>query len=102
MLIVEPVVSRPWLAEWKAEKIEIAAELERGSRQVTRHPHEAAKRGRAAVPGVPRSIGLAGRQEPVCPTCFDPPDLASLIQVGDHIRDSTTVLFADQSLDRGL
>ncbi len=28
MLIVEPVVIRPWLAEWKAEKAEIAAELE--------------------------------------------------------------------------
>ncbi|MCY4588333.1 MAG: class I SAM-dependent DNA methyltransferase, partial [Bryobacterales bacterium] len=29
MLIVEPVVIRPWLAEWKAEKAGIAAELER-------------------------------------------------------------------------
>ncbi len=29
MLIVEPVVNRPWLAEWDAEKAEIAAELER-------------------------------------------------------------------------
>ena len=29
MLIVEPVVIRPWLAEWQAEKAEIAAELER-------------------------------------------------------------------------
>ena len=29
MLIVEPVVVRPWLAEWDAEKAEIAAELER-------------------------------------------------------------------------
>ena len=29
MLIVEPVVIRPWLAEWEAEKTEIAAELER-------------------------------------------------------------------------
>ena len=29
MLLVEPVVIRPWLAEWKAEKTEIAAELER-------------------------------------------------------------------------
>ncbi len=29
MLIVEPVVNRPWLAEWEAEKAEIAAELER-------------------------------------------------------------------------
>ena len=28
MLIVEPVVIRPWLAEWKAEKAGIAAELE--------------------------------------------------------------------------
>ena len=29
MLIVEPVVIRPWLAEWAAEKAEISAELER-------------------------------------------------------------------------
>ena len=29
MLIVEPVVIRPWLAEWVTEKAEIAAELER-------------------------------------------------------------------------
>ncbi len=29
MLIVEPVVVRPWLAEWATEKAEIAAELER-------------------------------------------------------------------------
>ena len=29
MLIVEPVVNRPWLAEWAAEKAEIAAELKR-------------------------------------------------------------------------
>ena len=29
MLLVEPVVIRPWLAEWKAEKAGIAAELER-------------------------------------------------------------------------
>ena len=28
MLLVEPVVIRPWLAEWAAEKAEIAAELE--------------------------------------------------------------------------
>ena len=31
MLIVEPVVIRPWLAEWKAEKAKIAAELERAA-----------------------------------------------------------------------
>ena len=29
MLIVEPAVIRPWLAEWEAEKAEIAADLER-------------------------------------------------------------------------
>ena len=29
MLIVEPVVIRPWLAEWQAEKTEIAADLDR-------------------------------------------------------------------------
>ena len=31
MLIVEPVVIRPWLAEWEIEKTEIAAELERAA-----------------------------------------------------------------------
>ena len=31
MLIVEPVIVRPWLAEWKAAKVEIAACLERSS-----------------------------------------------------------------------
>ena len=31
MLIVEPVIVRPWLAEWKAEKAEIAVCLERSS-----------------------------------------------------------------------
>ena len=29
MQIVKPVVTRPWLTEWKAEKAEVAAELER-------------------------------------------------------------------------
>ena len=29
MMIVEPVVTRPWLTEWATEKAEIAAELER-------------------------------------------------------------------------
>ena len=43
MLLVEPVVIRPWLAEWAAEKAEIAAELERAdaaksrSTRTTRH-----------------------------------------------------------------
>ncbi|MDE2773186.1 MAG: class I SAM-dependent DNA methyltransferase, partial [Gemmatimonadota bacterium] len=31
MLIVEPVVVRPWLMEWTAEKVEIAAELDRAN-----------------------------------------------------------------------
>ena len=31
MLLVEPVVIRPWLAEWAAEKAEIVAELERAA-----------------------------------------------------------------------
>ena len=31
MLLVEPVVIRPWLAEWKAEKAAVAAELERAA-----------------------------------------------------------------------
>ena len=49
MLLVEPVVIRPWLAEWKAEKAELEAELKRAEgRQVTRHPHQTAERRRAA------------------------------------------------------
>ena len=52
MLIVEPVVIRPWLAEWKAEKIEIAAELERAEAAKspatrTRRHKEAERRFRA-------------------------------------------------------
>ena len=44
MLIVEPVVIRPWLAEWAAEKADIAAELERAeAAKSTRRPHEAAE-----------------------------------------------------------
>ena len=31
MLLVEPVVRRPWLAEWAAEKTEITAELDRAA-----------------------------------------------------------------------
>ena len=52
MLLVEPVVIRPWLAEWDAEKTEIAAELERAkatkSRAArTRRHTEAERRYRA-------------------------------------------------------
>ena len=52
MLIVEPVVIRPWLAEWTAEKAEIAAELERaGSAKSpatrTKRRNEAERRYRA-------------------------------------------------------
>ena len=52
MLLVEPVVIRPWLAEWAAEKIEIAGELERAeatkSRAArTRRHTEAERRYRA-------------------------------------------------------
>ena len=36
MLIVEPVVIRPWLAEWKEEKAEIASELQRA--EATKSP----------------------------------------------------------------
>ena len=53
MLLVEPVVVRPLLAEWDAEKTEITAELERAeAARSPPRPHEAAERGRAAVPGV--------------------------------------------------
>ena len=52
MLIVEPVVIRPWLAEWKAEKVEIAAELERAGAAKspavrTKRRNEAERRYRA-------------------------------------------------------
>ncbi len=52
MLIVEPVVIRPWLAEWKAEKAEIAAELERAGAAKspavrTKRRNEAERRYRA-------------------------------------------------------
>ena len=42
MLIVEPVVIRPWLAEWNAEKAEIATELERA--EATKSPTARTKR----------------------------------------------------------
>ena len=38
MLIVEPVIVRPWLAEWKAAKVEIAACLERSSTAPSKRP----------------------------------------------------------------
>ena len=52
MLIVEPVVIRPWLAEWTAEKVEIAAELERAEAAKspaarTKRRNEAERRYRA-------------------------------------------------------
>ena len=36
MLLVEPVVIRPWLAAWEAEKTEIAAELDRAAAATSR------------------------------------------------------------------
>ena len=36
MLIIEPVIVRPWLAEWEAEKSEIAASLERADKAKTK------------------------------------------------------------------
>ena len=52
MLIVEPVVIRPWLADWTAEKTEIAAELERAEAAKspaarTKRRNEAERRYRA-------------------------------------------------------
>ena len=52
MLLVEPVVIRPWLAEWNAEKAEIAAELERAGAAKspatrTKRRNEAERRYRA-------------------------------------------------------
>ena len=52
MLIVEPVVIRPWLAEWTAEKATIAAELERAEAAKspaarTKRRNEAERRYRA-------------------------------------------------------
>ena len=52
MLIVEPVAIRPWLAEWAAEKAEVAAELERAGAAKslaarTKRRNEAERRYRA-------------------------------------------------------
>ena len=52
MQLVEPVIIRPWLAEWEAEKVEIAADLERAeaakSRTArTKRRNEAERRYRA-------------------------------------------------------
>ncbi len=52
MLLVEPVVIRPWLAEWNTEKTEIAAELERAGAAKspatrTKRRNEAERRYRA-------------------------------------------------------
>ena len=46
MLLVEPVVIRPWLTEWVAEKTEIAAELERA--EAAKSPATRRKRRSAA------------------------------------------------------
>ena len=46
MLLVEPVVIRPWLAEWATEKAEIAAELERA--EAATSPSARTKRRKAA------------------------------------------------------
>ena len=50
VLLVEPVVTRPLLAEWAAEKTEITAELERA--EAAKSPATCTKR--AAVPSVPQ------------------------------------------------
>jgi hypothetical protein len=52
MLLVEPVVVRPWLADWNTEKTEIAAELERAGAAKspatrTKRRNEAERRYRA-------------------------------------------------------
>ena len=52
MLLVEPVVIRPWLTEWTAEKAQIAADLERADAATTpagrtRRRNEAERRYRA-------------------------------------------------------
>ena len=47
MLLVEPVVIRPWLADWKAEKAEIAAELE--SAEAAKSPATRTKRRNEAT-----------------------------------------------------
>ena len=86
MLLVEPVVTRPWLAEWEAEKAGIAAELERADAAKspstrTRRRNEAERRYRrvprpaagvhGARPGVrlgqlpvPRLAGAQGPRAP--------------------------------------
>ena len=54
MLLVEPVVVRPLLAEWETEKAD------------PRHTHEAAERRRAAVPGVPQPAAWFTVLDPAC------------------------------------
>ena len=62
MLIVEPVVIRPWLAEWATEKAEIAADLERA--EAAKSPATRTKRRNEAerrVPDVPQpAAGVHG------------------------------------------
>ena len=56
MLLVEPVVIRPLLVEWEAEKTAITAELERAEAANSRAARTKRRNeARAAVPGVPRA-----------------------------------------------
>ena len=53
MLLVEPVVVRPLLVEWEAEKDAISVELERAAAaKVQRRADETAERGRAPAAGI--------------------------------------------------
>ena len=63
MLIVEPVVVRPWLAEWTGEKAGIAAELERA--QTARSPAARTKRRNEAE----SSGGGPGSRDPLSAVC---------------------------------
>ena len=55
MLLVEPVVIRPWLAEWATEESRDRRRVgASGSHQVNGRSYQASERGRAAVPGVPQ------------------------------------------------
>ncbi len=68
MLLVDPVVVRPLLAEWDAEKTAIAAELERAEATKFRPaPYEAAERRRGPVPDLPQPPpGIFTVLDPAC------------------------------------
>jgi hypothetical protein len=64
MLIVEPVVIRPWLTEWAKAKGEIEAALQRAEGPGSRRPHPRAQRGGRALPRLSRPAARLPRARP--------------------------------------